>query len=341
MAADDARPAAPELILTATTYPLIALDALPPAAGTRFEEVVADCAARGYRALDIAVVHVLLIGKARFTAALRAHGLRFVAKVYSSGHPGAIPSANPAALAAAEVPHPVQGPSVAEHVGVWAAQVREAATPSLRPYLLGVASHSGRDKFTDAQADEFFAAAVAVAAEVGVPAHHETHRGRLLFNPWTVGATLQRHPALSLLADLSHYCVVAEAPPGDADLEAAIAPVLSRTGHIHARVGFEEGPQIPDPRHPRWRRHVAGHAAWWRAIFTAAARRGAPFITVTPEFLPPPYAWTRVDDADAGDAAAAWPGPAVSDVYSINHFMADLVRKEFAAAMEEAGFRVE
>ncbi len=29
--------------------------------------------------------------------------------------------------------------------------------------------------------------------------------------------------------------------------------VIESTVHVHARVGYEQGPQVPDPRLPEWR----------------------------------------------------------------------------------------
>jgi len=275
--------------MVATTFPLISNDELSGAGGAAaFDRLCASAAAAGHGALDMSVQHILLLGKAATAAALSAHGLQLIAKCYSSG--GGCPTGVAAALAHAEQPHPPQGRSVAAHIAVFAAQVREVAqSPALRPLLLAVSGQSGRDYFDESEADAFLAAADALAAELGVRVQHETHRHRLLFSPWAARAAVARRPALRLIADLSHYLCVCEAPCEDADLAEAVAELLPRVSHTHARVGYEEGPQVPDVTDARWARHVEGHAKWWAAIMRAHCARGEALCTVTPEFLPFPY----------------------------------------------------
>jgi sugar phosphate isomerase/epimerase len=320
-------PSAPSFILLATTYPIVPLDQCGPD-NDRFEKVAEEYASRGYGGFDMAVQHILLLGKERVVRALAKHNLKIMAKIYSSGHSGSIPSENPVALAAAEVPHPKQGKTVGEHIAVWNAQIREAVVPSLRPFLLGIASQGGRDYFTHEDADAFFTNSAAMSKEIGLPIFHETHRHRLLYSPWEAVRMVRRHPELRLLGDLSHYCVVCEAAPDDADLNGAIVELIPRIGHVHARVGFEEGPQILDPREPRWAKHVEGHMAWWRDVFRAAKARGDAHVTVTPEFLPPPYAWSV-------HGSEGYPGTAVVDVHEVNHHMGAIVRKAFEEVMAE------
>ena len=173
--------------------------------------------------------------------------------------------------------------------------MREAAGASpgaalLRPLLIAVSGQYGRDYHADGPGQELLLdTADALAAELKVTVQVETHRHRLLFNPWSARRAVARRPALRVIADLSHYVNVCEAPPGDADLEEAVAELVPRVTHTHARVGHEEGPQVPDVADPRWGAHVAGHVAWWKAIFRAHVARGAEVCTVTPEFLPFPY----------------------------------------------------
>jgi hypothetical protein len=62
--------------------------------------------------------------------------------------------------------------------------------------------------------------------------------------------------------------------------------------HIHARVGYEEGPQVPDPRAPEYERHLAAHERWWSMIWDAQEKRGVTESTLTPEFGAPDYLHT-------------------------------------------------
>jgi hypothetical protein len=172
----------------------------------------------------------------------------------------------------------------------------------------------------------FLARALAIEAELGVPVHHETHRGRVLFAPWAAAEAVAAFgPRLKLLGDLSHFCAVCEASCGEPELEDAVASIVPSIRHLHARVGFAEGPQVPDPRMPEHAGQLSGHARWWSAVFDAAAARGDAEITVTPEFLPPPYCWTTAPSAGE-------PAVPVADVKAVNAFMAEYVRGVFAEA---------
>ena len=59
--------------------------------------------------------------------------------------------------------------------------------------------------------------------------------------------------------------------------------------HIHARVGYDHGPQVADPRAPEWLPYTEGHEAWWEEIWKQQAARGQAVTTVTPEHGPPNY----------------------------------------------------
>jgi hypothetical protein len=75
---------------------------------------------------------------------------------------------------------------------------------------------------------------------------------------------LKKLPDLRIGFDVSHWCNVAESFLQDqAD---AVDMAISRAEHIHARVGFPEGPQVPDPRVPEWQEALQIHLEWWRKI---------------------------------------------------------------------------
>jgi sugar phosphate isomerase/epimerase len=318
-----------ELHLYATLAPLLPLDQC--AVPGKLEALAAALAARGYAGLEVQVSQLLLIGRARLAAVLRAHGLRWIGKVYSSGGAAAVPSLCGAPAGAAAVAHPPPGASVAAHLAVWEASVRECCSErsgedGLRAALASISSQSGRDAFHragGAEADEFFTRALALEAELGVRVQHETHRHRLLFSPFLAVDCVRRHARLRLLADFSHYSVVCEAPCGEEELEAAVAELAAAAVHIHARVGHEEGPQVLDPRMPRFAGQLAGHGAWWAQVFRAARARGDASVSVTPEFLPPPYCGIGLD------------GAALTDCEALNEWMAGYVRELFARTMAE------
>jgi hypothetical protein len=153
-----------------------------------------------------------------------------------------------------------------------------------------IISHSGLDAMTRDQGCAFFEQALSVQARAGVEVGHETHRGRLLFTPWDAMYYLQKFPALKINADFSHWVNVCARLPDDQ--APALALACGRAINIHGRVGYEEGPQVPDPSAPEYARHLAWHEAQWTAIRKAHEQTRSEYITFTPEYGPPGYMHT-------------------------------------------------
>lgn len=150
--------------------------------------------------------------------------------------------------------------------------------------------HSGRDNMTAREAAAFFEEALRVERQIGVPVGHETHRGRILFTPWATADYLRQFDALRITADYSHWVNVCERLPED-ETE-ALTLANHRAVHIHGRVGYEEGPQVPDPAAPEYAGHLAWHERQWKAIRDAHREAGEPLLTFTPEYGPPNYLHT-------------------------------------------------
>ncbi|MEO6830411.1 MAG: hypothetical protein ABI164_11430, partial [Acidobacteriaceae bacterium] len=150
--------------------------------------------------------------------------------------------------------------------------------------------HSGSDAWSLREAEDFYGAALEMEKKAGVTFAHETHRSRYFSNPWNTRNILLRFPDLQLTCDLSHWVCVAERLLGDCDDIIELSAAHCR--HLHARVGYEEGPQVPDPRAPEWQTHLAAHEQWWDKIWQAQQARGFATSTLTPEFGPPPYLHT-------------------------------------------------
>lgn len=170
----------------------------------------------------------------------------------------------------------------------------------------------GADSLAAEAARDWFAEAMEAAGERGVEPLFETRRGRPLGDPWRAAALLEALPGLRLCADFSHWMAVIERWP--ADLSGLFELAARRSAHVHARVGHENGPQIPDPRDPAWDAHVALHRGWWEA--TARAAGGA--LSATPEFGPPPYMPT-----------VPFTGKPVADLLQANAWMVDRLRAWF------------
>lgn len=164
------------------------------------------------------------------------------------------------------------------------ARIRE-----LNPIL--IVSHSAKDAMSFDQQCAFFEEALAIEQAIQIPVAHETHRGRAMFVPWTTAALLRKFPELRINADFSHWMVACEGMPLEPNEEMKLA--ISRAIHIHGRVGYPEGPQVPDPRDPYYEPYVKQHLHWWSMIAQERLEAGYSQMTFTPEFGPPPYLHTQ------------------------------------------------
>ena len=95
--------------------------------------------------------------------------------------------------------------------------------------------------------------------------------------------------AESFTGTLASTTTVAESAlqlPGYAEL---MDQAIARADQIHARVGYEHGPQVPDPRLGKGLRWTERFEAWWDRIIEARRAEGRAFLTINPEFGPPSY----------------------------------------------------
>jgi hypothetical protein len=166
------------------------------------------------------------------------------------------------------------------------------------------------------QSVDFFGQAMLIADKLGVTASFETHRSRSFFNPWTTRDILKQLPALKLTCDFSHWCVVCERL---IDTEPdVIALCAERAHHIHARVGYDQGPQVPHPAAPEYSTALTAHEAWWSQIWCSQAARGLAVATMTPESGPDGYLQCE-----------PFTGKPVADLAEINAWMAARQKKRF------------
>ncbi|MFQ3586632.1 MAG: sugar phosphate isomerase/epimerase [Fimbriimonadaceae bacterium] len=155
-----------------------------------------------------------------------------------------------------------------------------------------VTVHAGKDWWSYDRGLEFLGRAIELGRELDVRLCFETHRGRLLYEPQSTARYLRDLPGLNLCADFSHWTCVCESMLEDQ--EEALAAAVPRVAHLHARVGFEEGPQVPDFRLSRWQRQTNRFLEIWDRIRESAIASGRGELTVTPEYGPPDYQWTDV-----------------------------------------------
>ena len=171
---------------------------------------------------------------------------------------------------------------------------RQALEPELnglmdyQPFKINL--HSGRDSMTRDEGCAFFEEALRVEERLGIPVVHETHRGRIFYTPWDTAFYLRQFDNLKLNADYSHWVNVCERLPGDQT--EALDVANRRALHIHGRVGYEEGPQVPDPSAPEYAPHLAWHERQWQQIRQFRQQDGDDVLTFTPEYGPPGYLHT-------------------------------------------------
>ena len=127
---------------------------------------------------------------------------------------------------------------------------------------------------------------------------------------------LSQLPALKLTCDFSHWCVVCERL---IDTEAEILSLCARHAHhIHTRVGYDQGPQVPHPAAPEFRAALEAHERWWSQIWQEQSARGRTTSTLTPEFGPDGYLHCQ-----------PFTGQPVADLNEINRWMARRERQQF------------
>jgi sugar phosphate isomerase/epimerase len=173
------------------------------------------------------------------------------------------------------------------HITSFEDQVQRAAT--FKPILIN--SQSAKDSMPYESQLEFFENAIKIEKQISIPVAHETHRGRSMFTPWTTARLLHDLPELHIAADFSHWCNVCESLLPDQKENLSIA--FQRSIHIHGRVGFEQGPQVPDYRAPEYENELNQHEQWWDEICKIHQSKGSSYLTFTPEFGPPGYMHTQ------------------------------------------------
>ena len=178
------------------------------------------------------------------------------------------------------------GSSPDEHISSLERQFERAV--ECRPVAINL--HAGRDIFDFDSNVSIFTRVIDLGRQMGIPVCVETHRGRPTYSAVETTRFLNALPDLRLTADFSHWMVVHESDLTDQPVN--VDRAIERTDHIHARVGYEEGPQITDPRAPEWQRHVRRHLDLWQRVVDHHLNAGSARLTITPEFGPPTYMHT-------------------------------------------------
>lgn len=234
-------------------------------------------------------------------AALRETGLKYIGEICTGGHSGAWWI-------------PLRSASLADHLRSFEEGLQAYSSSEVKVEFINCMG--GLDAWPIATSVEFFARASALATAYGMTVNFETHRARSLFSPWATLAIVRELPEIRLTCDLSHWCVVAERLI-DEETE-ALSAVYPRTHHVQCRVGYAQGPQVPDPAAPAYRPALEAHQRWWAEIWSAQRAQGHTTTTMTPEFGPDGYLQTNPVT-----------GRPVADLWQVNRWMANTEREHF------------
>ena len=210
-----------------------------------------------------------------------------------------------------------QGATVAEHL----CSLEQRYLFAIETEPLFVNSQTSRDFFSLDEHLAIFEKGQELVARYDVPLRHETHRSRALYS---VGATMQllrELPELELTADFSHWVCVHESDLSEQTQSVERAMQAAR--HIHARVGYDEGPQVSDPRNPAYAAWMDLFLNWWQRICDMRRGAGDAYLTITPEFGPEPY--MPLAGINAVPVADAWD----CNLWMKTHLHQNLQRVEF------------
>ena len=176
---------------------------------------------------------------------------------------------------------PVEAETVDEYISNVLKQLKR--TLPYQPDFIN--SHTGKDHYSFDENCKIIEAVESFSDINNIPIYHEIHRGRFTFHSTTTLAYLEKYPDLKLVGDLSHWCVTSESMLQDQ--EHILQKIFPRIKHIHARIGFEQSPQVNNPFAPEWEDNLNQFTVWWQQIINE--HQNMEEFTITPEFGPYPY----------------------------------------------------
>jgi sugar phosphate isomerase/epimerase len=224
------------------------------------EETFSAYANIGYQGLEFKSLSAVACKK--FGDWLKKYGLDFIAQVHT------------------------EGISVEDHLYSFESLINTALT--LHPLIIN--SQSGCDYWSSKDKCRFLETALKLEEKYKIKIAHETHRSRITYNPWDTVLLIEHFPDVRIGCDFSHWVNVCERLLTTESKQLDI--VMHHCLHIHARTGYEQGPQVPDPRAPEYKNHLEAHESWWLQIWQIQKQHGVKVSTVCPEYGPPLYQHT-------------------------------------------------
>ncbi|ADZ91926.1 TIM barrel protein [Marinomonas mediterranea] len=145
----------------------------------------------------------------------------------------------------------------------------------------------GNDRWPISEQVDFFGHAQALSDKAGIVCSFETHRGTSLYSPWLTLDLIRQLPELKFTMDISHWILVCERllnrPEDD------LFEYLKRVFHIQARVGYDQGAQVPHPAAPEYQEALKFHQSLWESVWQHHKDEGRTSTTMTTEFGPDGY----------------------------------------------------
>ncbi|MFT8306975.1 sugar phosphate isomerase/epimerase family protein [Acetobacter malorum] len=149
----------------------------------------------------------------------------------------------------------------------------------------------GNDRWCASKQADFINKAHAIGQEAGILCVFETHRSRILANPWvTLDVLPQLESDILFTLDISHWVVCCERLLNDPEDD--FSAFFKRVHHIQARIGYDQGPQVPHPAAPEHTAARKFHQNVWEQIWLSQQKRGYSTSTLTPECGPDGYVHT-------------------------------------------------
>lgn len=179
-----------------------------------------------------------------------------------------------------------------------------------------ISAQTGREYFGPGQIDAILACCFVVSQDTGVPIYQETHRNKWSFALHVIPEVLKRNPETLLTLDISHWFCVSESLLEDQQPAMNIA--ISKSRHLHARIGHTQGSQVGDPLLPQYEATIAAHLQVWDQYVAERKEAGVAHLTITPEFGPPPYL------VPTQSTKAAW-----EQQWDLNLWMKDLLNRRY------------
>ncbi|ACU03790.1 sugar phosphate isomerase/epimerase family protein [Pedobacter heparinus] len=152
---------------------------------------------------------------------------------------------------------------------------------------LFISAQTGREYFSLDEVYRCLSICDKVQSETGIKIYQETHRNKWAYGLHKIPEVLKKYPDLRFTLDISHWFCVSESYLEDQ--RDKLLNILPHVEHIHSRVGYTQGAQIPDVTNPLYKDIVDIHLEIWQQWVDLKKINGVENITISTEFGPPPY----------------------------------------------------